>query len=236
MPPVRFLDQFDVVLLDMNGTFMFGHDRFGPTEDYFATYQAVGGTSLDRDALMGVMRSCFAGLIRIYEEPDQVDDIPSLAEAFRQFGGAPEADLPILERVFAAHELGRVPPENEAFLREIATTHRLGVVSNLFSHPSTWMDRVDTTGIFSVFATRVFSSEGRSIKPSPVIFRRAVDAFPKTARILFVGDSLQRDIVPAKALGLGTAWIAPCPSSHPAADVVIDRLPDLALVGVSRRL
>ena len=47
---MRFLDQFSVLLLDMNGTFMFGHDRFGPDEDYFATYASLGGRNLDRDS------------------------------------------------------------------------------------------------------------------------------------------------------------------------------------------
>jgi hypothetical protein len=30
---------------------MFGHDRFGPGEDYFATYQAAGGRRMRRHAL-----------------------------------------------------------------------------------------------------------------------------------------------------------------------------------------
>ncbi len=29
----------------MNGTFMFGHDRFGHEQDYHATYNALGGIS-----------------------------------------------------------------------------------------------------------------------------------------------------------------------------------------------
>ena len=52
-----FLDQFDVVLLDMNGTFMFGHDRLGPEEDFYQTYQAVGGRSLEKHAVTSIMRS-----------------------------------------------------------------------------------------------------------------------------------------------------------------------------------
>lgn len=41
-----FLDNFSAILLDMNGTFMFGHDRFGPEEDYYATYCVMGGCAL----------------------------------------------------------------------------------------------------------------------------------------------------------------------------------------------
>lgn len=34
----RFIDQFDVVLLDVSHTFMFDVDRFSDAEDYGATY------------------------------------------------------------------------------------------------------------------------------------------------------------------------------------------------------
>jgi putative hydrolase of the HAD superfamily len=81
---------------------------------------------------------------------------------------------------------------------------------------------------FRLFTALVFSSEGRSIKPSPAIFRRALGHFPSTTAMLFIGDSLERDVIPAKALGLSTVWIAPPGSAHPAADRVVERLPDLA--------
>ena len=40
---MAFLDRFAALLLDMNGTCMFGHDRFGPDQDYVATYRSHGG-------------------------------------------------------------------------------------------------------------------------------------------------------------------------------------------------
>jgi putative hydrolase of the HAD superfamily len=77
--------------------------------------------------------------------------------------------------------------------------------------------------------TIVFSSEGRTIKPSHTLCQRALADLPPGATVLFAGDSLDRDIIPAKALGMDTAWIAPAGSSHPAADIVIEGLPDLAV-------
>lgn len=51
-----YIDRFSAVLLDMHGTFMFGHDRFGEGEDFHATYRGVGpdavvhvGDSLEHD-------------------------------------------------------------------------------------------------------------------------------------------------------------------------------------------
>ena len=46
------------------------------------------------------------------------------------------------------------------------------------------------------------------MKPSPTLFREAFAAFDvHPSEILFAGDSLKRDVKPAKALGLATAWI-----------------------------
>lgn len=224
---MRFLDRFTILLLDMNGTFMFGHDRFGPNEDYFATYRALGGQRMRRDELLAVWNRSFETLLMVYDTPERVDDFPSVAEVFASHGAAAD-ELPILERAFAAHEIGAVPDAHAAFIREISRTHRLGVVSNLCSHPDTWLRTCGSAGVFTSFETLVFSSEGHSVKPSPVIFRRALAQFAPDLPILFVGDSLDRDIIPAKALGLSTVWIAPEGSMHPSADRVVPSLPALA--------
>jgi FMN phosphatase YigB (HAD superfamily) len=224
---VRFLDQFDVVLLDMNGTFMFGHDRLGPEEDFHRTYQTLGGRKLDRPALTTIMRSTCDALLSAYDDPAHFDDFPTLREAFPQHGGASPDEIEILEQVFALHELGTCPPGHAGFLHRLAATHQLGVVSNICAPPSAVEARLREAGLDGVFTHTAFSSAARSIKPSPVIFRSALAAFPADSRVLFVGDSLDRDIRPASSLGLGTAWIAPQGSSAPEADAVIASLPDL---------
>ena len=226
---MTFLDHFSVVLLDMNGTFMFGHDRFGPEQDYFATYQALGGSRLTRDQLLSIWLPSLAAILEIYDTPARFDDFPALSEVFRDHGAGKD-DIPDLERLFAAHEIGHVPPTHAKFIATTAKTHSLGVVSNICAHPSTWLDTCASAGIFAAFKVLVFSSEGRSIKPSSVLFRRAMAAFPAESRILFVGDSLERDIIPAKALGMSTTWIAPRGSSHSAADRIVTSLPELAQV------
>ena len=222
----RFLDQFPVVLLDMNGTFMFGHDRFGPNEDYYATYRALGGRRLQRQDLVAIWNPSLETMLRIYDTPERIDDFPSLAEVFATHGAASD-DIAILEGAFAAHEIGEVPAAHAETLRQLARTHDLGVVSNLCSHPKSWLATCTSAPVFGLFQTLVFSSEGRSIKPSPAIFQRALAHFPREVPILFVGDSLERDTIPAKALGMSTAWIAPDGCSHPAADCVVRSLTDL---------
>ena len=227
----RFLDQFDVVLLDMNGTFMFGHDRLGPEEDFHRTYQAVGGRKLDRSAIQAIMRATCDALQAAYDDPAHFDDFPTLREAFPRYGGAPQEEIGFLEQVFSTHELGSCPPEHAGFLHRLAGTHCVGVVSNICAPPDAVKARLRDAGLDGVFTHTTFSSAGRSIKPSPVIFRRALAAVPAASRILFVGDSLDRDIRPARSLGLGTAWIAPPGSVAPEADAVVARLPDLEARG-----
>jgi putative hydrolase of the HAD superfamily len=229
---MRFLDKFSVLLLDMNGTFMFGHDRFGPDQDYFATYQAVGGRIRDRAQLLRIMKVSCEGLLAAYSSAERFDDFPTLAEAFLEYGAAEESELPELEQVFAAHELGYIPIAHRRFLREAAQSHHLGVVSNICAKPEPWLTVFRDSELLSAFKTLVFSSQGRSIKPSKLLFQRALATLPRGSRVLFAGDSLERDIIPAKALGLATAWVAPPGSSDPSADVVVQSLPDLAELAV----
>ncbi|MCP5022352.1 MAG: HAD family hydrolase [bacterium] len=230
---MSFLDQFSVLLLDMNGTFMVGHDRFGPDEDYFATYVRLGGRDLDRASVSRIVNVTMDTLLRAYQAPEQVDDFPSVAEALhRHGGGIQHADLSLLETVIAIHELGSVPTEHDQFLRDIAPTHSLGIVSNLWSLPDLWVASFRKSGLLTIFKALVFSSQGRSIKPSSLLFDKALAAFPPGSAILFVGDSLERDIMPAKKLGLSTAWIAPRGSAAQAADVIVECLPELKNVAV----
>ncbi|HEY0109649.1 MAG TPA: HAD family hydrolase, partial [Fibrella sp.] len=40
----RFIDRFDVLLLDLMDTLMFGGNRFSDEQDYAQTYRQLGGT------------------------------------------------------------------------------------------------------------------------------------------------------------------------------------------------
>ena len=43
---MSFINKFDVLLLDVGHTFMFGGYRFFNTEDFAATYRSLNGSSL----------------------------------------------------------------------------------------------------------------------------------------------------------------------------------------------
>src|SRR5688572_3224563 len=81
---MRLLDRFPVLCLDMNGTFMFGEDRFDNGEDFHRTYSSVGGSKLSASEVTHFIRDCYDGMSRDYSDPARYDDFPSLREGFRR--------------------------------------------------------------------------------------------------------------------------------------------------------
>lgn len=212
----------------MNGTFMFGHDRFGPVENFYSTYVALGGGRMDAPGVERAIRSTFSGMSADYADPGRLDDFPSLAEAIRRHAGAPEAEVLALERVFAAHERGCVPQAYASCLRRLGSSYSLGIVSNIWARKQSWLLHFEEVGIVDLWRAIVFSSDTRSIKPSPVLFRQAIDGLGiAPADILFVGDNLRADILPAKALGMDTAWVGPAAEPHACAVLTAPSLLEL---------
>jgi FMN phosphatase YigB (HAD superfamily) len=77
-------------------------------------------------------------------------------------------------------------------------------------------------------------------KPDPAIFNLALKTLDVPAsETAFVGDSFERDIVPAKALGFQTFWLIGdqrlTPPAPGQADVVLLSLEDLPAQVASRR-
>jgi hypothetical protein len=104
------LDKYSVLLLDMNGTFIFGEDRFGVTEDFYATYRAVGGERLNPSEVNRAIRDCYEGMLNLCKNPQHFDNFPSLAEGLQRYAFVPASELHLLETVFTMHELGASRP------------------------------------------------------------------------------------------------------------------------------
>src|SRR5438067_1149934 len=120
----------------MNGTLLFGGDRFGPEQDYVATYRALGGRRLAAGVVQGTIAACYETMGAIYEDPARCDSFPQVLETLRELPAGrdlPEAELQLLERVIAAHELGRIPDTYAQAITRLAATHRLGLVANILS-------------------------------------------------------------------------------------------------------
>ncbi len=204
-----WLGQFRAILLDMNGTFMFGHDRFGPGAGYAATYGALGGGALLPEEAEAALHRFVASFSARYADPACAEDFPSVAEGLRALlPGLPAEEIARLEAVVAAHELGHIPTAHAATIALLAETHMLGVVSNLWSARAPWMQAFARAALDTFFDTIVFSSDHRCLKPSPRLFRVALDALGLAAEeVLFIGDDLRRDIAGAQRLGMATLWI-----------------------------
>lgn len=207
------LARFSAVLLDLNGTFMFGHDRLGPGEDFHATYRGLGGRQLGRESVHAAVSACCAYLDRLYRDDARCDTFPSVADALRHLPETrdlPSAEHTLLERVIAEHEVGRVPAEYADSLHRLARTHRLGLLSNVWSRSDLYVAELRRSGVLDLFAAVVFSSDGTSIKPSRRIFDRAVAALGvERSRVVVVGDSLRCDVGGAAGAGLASVWIDP---------------------------
>lgn len=105
----------------------------------------------------------------------------------------------------------------------------LGVVSNGCGNVDVLCDDLGYTPLLSLV---VDSRRVNLFKPDPAIYTFAADRLGlPAASIMMVGDSFDRDVRPAKAVGMMTAWLqgpagGPCPD--PAlADIVLRELCDL---------
>jgi FMN phosphatase YigB (HAD superfamily) len=225
---MRLLDKFPVLLLDMNGTFMFGEDRFGTGEDFHATYRSIGGHRLSATEVTRFIRACYEGMSQDYENPARYDDFPSLSEGMQRYACPSASEMTLLEEVFTLHEVGVVPEWAAAMLRRLARTHKLALVANIFAAKQAWVEEFDRVGISEVFQYAVFSSDSRSIKPSPALYHEALGGVGAQVHdAVFVGDSLRYDMEGAKRVGLATAWITARPRPHPSVDYVLSSLQEI---------
>jgi putative hydrolase of the HAD superfamily len=225
---MRLIDRFKALLLDMNGTFMFGEDRFDPEEDFHRTYLSIGGRRLSEADLNRYIRACYEGMSRDYGHPLCWNQFPSLNEGFQKYALAPGEEIPLLEKVFSLHELGSIPEEKAALLRRLRSTHPLALVANIWSPKQLWLDEFRRAGLEGVFQPAVFSSDFRSIKPSPTLFQKALEGLgARPGEALFIGDSLLYDMQGAKRAGLTTVWVNPQGFSNPNVDFSITDIREL---------
>ena len=226
---MSFLAPFPVLLLDMNGTFMFSGDRFGPEQDYAATYGQLGGTRA-ADRVVGLIQGCYARLLACYNDPDQHTVFPRVADTLRalpEAAGLDEDEIARMADVFAFHECGRVPSAYAAALRHLTTRHRLGLVTDIWAEKARWLAELHRAAVLDAFETCVFSSDLGCVKPSPEVFEEALATLRVgPADCAMIGDS-PRDMEGAQSVGIATIWVGTKPPPL-AVDGVVPSL--LALV------
>ncbi len=118
---------------------------------------------------------------------------------------------------------------NTPLLARLHRRYRLGIVSNFYGNLVTVCHNA---GIRPFFAVIIDSARVGCAKPDPRIFRSALDALGmEPADVVFVGDSLPRDMAGARAVGMRHIWLAgdAAPPAAPCCpgDRVIRSLGDL---------
>jgi hypothetical protein len=122
------LNEFSVLLLDMNDTFMFGADRFGVDQDYSIVYRRLGGT-LQPNIVNQLIQSAYDYLDERYPDFIYQDSFPSVRDAFLATSKEiipTDQELDILTETFGHHELGHVPLSYSQTLQRLAKRFRLG--------------------------------------------------------------------------------------------------------------
>ncbi len=113
---------------------------------------------------------------------------------------------------------------NRPLLAWLADRVRLGVVSNSCGNMPTLL----ADGALGPFEVVVDSATAGVRKPDPAIYLLAAHrlALPP-ASILHVGDSWERDVAPARHVGMRAAWLARADAVMPAAPSGVVRLASL---------
>lgn len=131
----------------------------------------------------------------------------------------------------------RALARNRRVLQQLwASGYRLGVLSNFYGNVATLCQEAGLTPFLDVILD---SAVVGMRKPDPRFFAKALDGLGVAAReTAMVGDSFDRDIRPARALGLRTYWVAPgrraeCPDPALVDGILDDvtALPELLVAG-----
>lgn len=207
------LDRYDHLLLDMNGTFVLEFDRFGPEQDFGATYQRLGYQSLAPDEAQQRVRAAHNYMTVRYTDEAYYANFPSVTKAFLETSTSVFSAEVTNELVatFTAHELGVLPPGYKVVLKNLSARKPLSLLSNLWAPKDRWLEQFAHWGISDYFQRLHFSSDGAEIKPHPAFFNRALQPIRQgnpAARVLYVGDSYRCDVLGAVAAGIDVVWLS----------------------------
>jgi putative hydrolase of the HAD superfamily len=127
----------------------------------------------------------------------------------------------------------RIDKNSKKVLTELSKKYELGIVSN-FAIPECVVKLLQENEIESLFSVVIISGDINKRKPSPEIFKTALNALKVTgSEAVFVGDTLDADIRGASEVGMKTIFIErriqkEKETIHP--DITIKSLKELLLI------
>jgi putative hydrolase of the HAD superfamily len=208
--------------------------------DRFDRLYAECGRAVPRDRL----REAYDAAGRRAKEDDAIQSMALPAMVGRllewQFTHLGLDDAALKARIVAAFDAQVRPAAtvNRAVLKALHDRGlTLGVVSNACGNVPVLCEDFG----FAPFLSVTIDSRRVGVeKPDPAIFRLALEQLRlPAAQVLMVGDSYDRDILPAASLGMPTAWLrtASAAADQPyQPDIAIERLADLvAAIDVRER-
>lgn len=103
------------------------------------------------------------------------------------------------------HELEKLYNEAYFVLQSLSQKYKLGIIAN---QTDGLEDRLISWGIFKYFSYIISSWDYQIMKPNTKLFQIAIEKSGCNAsETVMVGDRLDNDIFPAKAVGMKTIWI-----------------------------
>lgn len=216
------------LLLDMNGTFMFGQDRFGDTEDYSLHYRSLGG-SLPKAEINGLIRAIYQYLYARYIDENYWDCFPTVEAAIGEVmdGVLPHDEIGKIVATFAFHELGYVPEGYALALYALSRHFTLAAVTDIWSPKPAWLNEFTRAGITNLFSCISFSSDHGRVKPSPVPFQRVLAHLGIAySEVVMIGDSPHRDLQGANSAGIACILVGG--AKHPNALTTFNNLLELS--------
>lgn len=214
-------DDIDLVLFDLGGT-IYDDDCYA--QALRAAVQELNPEVADGEfwAAYDAQRERNSGSLRT-----------ALAQAF-----VPGGDRPLLSDTAArlwTYPEGALYADVPPTLTALARHYKLGLVANSRENVLEAMRRDGIADLMSVVA---LAPQVGAEKPDPQIFRYALDqAGVPPSRAVFIGNRLDTDIRPARALGMRTVWMlrgeappAPTAAQLDEPDAVITSLVGLPIV------
>lgn len=131
-----------------------------------------------------------------------------IADALKEMGVEMDPEGPIITRAVEAyfepfHQVMKLMPGALETLEKLEGKYRLGLVSN-FTHSPTVTRALDELGLSRYLQTVVISADVGVRKPSPVVFKKAMEklGLSDPGKVLFVGDDVDADIIGAIEVGM----------------------------------
>jgi len=187
------------VFVDLGGTLW---DE-APWHDFlYRTYAEVlaeTGHAVPLDALRSRLRELIRNHVSAYTRAYVLEQVPDEAAA-----------AAILREVShrtrdRAGELQPLLPKALEVLDELRRDHHVGILAN---QPVTVRRHLEETGVADRAELVLLSGDVRLAKPDPAFFRLALDrAHCRPTGAAMVGDRIDNDVVPAKAVGMRTVRV-----------------------------